>query len=181
MFNFIFRVERWKFNKDYGVWVSSEGNFKDRYKRPLPIKINSGGYYSVYTEKGYKTARRLVMLTFKPIPDSESLTVDHLNHNKRDNSLKNLEWVSKGENLRRAREDTLVDNKVKHKYFLINNKIYEYNEALSLFLALEPNTSQFKNSIEKKLNNIYKNNVSTVYYRLPIRPFDEEENKNENY
>lgn len=78
--------------------------------------------------------------------------------------------------MRRAQEDTLVDNKIKHKYFLINNKVYEYNEALSLFLALEPNTSQFKNSIEKKLNNIYKNNVSTVYYRLPIRPFNEKEN-----
>lgn len=118
MFNFIFRVERWKFNKDYGVWVSSEGNFKDRYKRLLPIKINSKGYCSVYTEKGYKTAHRLVMLTFKPIPDSESLTVDHLNHNKRDNSLKNLEWVSKGENLRRAQED-LIQSVRKTKLILL--------------------------------------------------------------
>lgn len=118
MFNFIFRVERWKFNKDYGVWVSSEGNFKDRYKRPLPIKINSGGYCCVYTEKGYKAAHRLVMLTFKPIPDSESLTVDHLNHNKRDNSLKNLEWVSKRENLRRAQED-LIQSVRKTKLILL--------------------------------------------------------------
>lgn len=78
--------------------------------------------------------------------------------------------------MRRAQEDTLVDNKVKHKYFLINNKIYEYNEALSLFLALEPNVSQFKTNIETKLNNIYKNNNSTVYYRLSIKPFYKEEN-----
>ena len=118
MFNFIFWVEKWKFNKDYGVWISSEGNFKDRYKRPLPIKINSGGYCCVYTEKGYKAAHRLVMLTFKPIPDLESLTVDHLNHNKRDNSLKNLEWVSKGENLRRAQED-LIQSVRKTKLILL--------------------------------------------------------------
>ena len=38
------RIERWKFNKDYGVYVSTLGNFKDRYKRRLPIKIEHNGY-----------------------------------------------------------------------------------------------------------------------------------------
>ena len=35
------RIERWKFNKDYGIYVSTLGNFKDRYKRILPIKVNT--------------------------------------------------------------------------------------------------------------------------------------------
>ena len=108
------RIERWKFNKDYGIYVSTLGNFKDRHKRRLPIKIDQGGYCRVKTEvpnSPWKQAHRLVMLTWKPIPDAESLTVDHLNHNKRDNSLNNLEWVTMAENQRRAREDLLSEPK----------------------------------------------------------------------
>ena len=111
------RIERWKFNKDYGVYVSTLGNFKDRYKRPLPIKINQSGYCMIKTEvphNPWKLAHRIVMLTWKPVPDSENLTVDHLNHNKRDNSLVNLEWVTAKENIRRARKDYLpIGNTVK--------------------------------------------------------------------
>lgn len=106
---FHLRLERWKFNKDYGIYVSTLGNFKDRHKRNLPIKINSNGYCMVKTEcpQPWKLAHRVVMLTWKHIPDAESLTVDHLNHNKRDNSLRNLEWVTRKENLARATVDFL--------------------------------------------------------------------------
>ena len=79
------RIERWKFNKDYGIYVSTLGHFKDRHKRLLPIKISQGGYYLVKTEAPdypWKLAHRLVMLTWKPIPDAENLTVDHLDPNK---------------------------------------------------------------------------------------------------
>ncbi len=104
------RVERWKFNKDYGIYVSTLGHFKDRHKRLLPIKINNGGYCLVKTEapeQPWKLAHRIVMLTWKPIPDAENLTVDHLDHNKRDNGLANLEWVTYEENQRRAAADRI--------------------------------------------------------------------------
>lgn len=104
------RIERWKFNKDYGIYVSTLGNFKDRHKRRLPIKINNQGYCMVKTEAPHncwKFAHRIVMLTWKPIPDAENLTVDHLNHNKRDNSVGNLEWVTRKENLARASRDQI--------------------------------------------------------------------------
>jgi hypothetical protein len=101
------RIERWKFNKEYGVYVSTLGNFKSKDKKDLRIKINSKGYCFVRTP-AYKNrilAHRLVMLTWRPNLDAESLTVDHLDHNKRNNAVANLEWVTEAENLRRARED----------------------------------------------------------------------------
>lgn len=101
----ILRIERWKFNKDFGVYVSSQGNFKDRQKRRLPIRVNQNGYCMVKTERGLILAHRLVMFTWKPIPNAESLTVDHLNHNKRDSSVENLEWVTEEENQLRAKND----------------------------------------------------------------------------
>lgn len=81
------------------------------------------------------------MLTWKPIPNAEELTVDHLNHNKRDNSLDNLEWVTKAENIRRSKQDFIPaikgaekkKNKNKKKDFtMFSTKIplKQYQEAI---------------------------------------------------
>ena len=98
-------VERWKFSKEYGVYVSTLGNLKDRRKRLIPIKIDKKGYCVIRTEVGYVSVHRLVMKTWKPAPNMETLTIDHLNDYKRDNSLENLEWVTHQINLERAIED----------------------------------------------------------------------------
>ena len=102
-------IERWKWNKEYRVYVSNMGHFKDEHKEDLPFKTTNSGYLNVKTRCGYKLAHRLVMLTWRPIPGAEDLTVDHLDHNKRNNALTNLEWVTREENLRRADEDHLDD------------------------------------------------------------------------
>lgn len=135
-----FKLERWKFNKDYGVYVSNLGHFKDRYKRELPVKIDDGGYCRVKTEVSgypYKYAHRLAMLTWKPIPDAENLTVDHLDHNKRNNAITNLEWITKKENQRRAERDYLAESTVddnKFQFFvngvLVGSVLDAYNELV---------------------------------------------------
>ena len=50
---------------------------------------------------------------------------DHLNHNKRDNSLTNLEWVTKEENWRRAESDYIatVDEDNSRKIYNKNYKL----------------------------------------------------------
>lgn len=104
------RIERWKFNKNYGVWVSTHGRFRNRDKADLPYRINDGGYVMVKVECTscrYELAHRLVMMTWRPTTEAKRLTVDHKNHNKRDNSLENLEWVTYQENQRRAKADQL--------------------------------------------------------------------------
>ena len=102
--------EKWKFNKEYGVWVSNFGNFKDIHKRPIPKKIYSqNGYVSVKTKHGNRMAHRLVMYTWCPIEDREAFTVDHLDHNKRNNRVDSLEWVSQTENIMRAKDDIVAN------------------------------------------------------------------------
>ena len=119
-----FKIEKWKWNKEYRVYVSTLGHIKNEYKQNVPIKIKSNGYCNIKTNYGYKSVHRLVLLTFKPIPNAEDLTIDHLNHNKRDNSIYNLEWVTKEENERRAKEDYIfVPGKDKLNE-LIRNAIY---------------------------------------------------------
>ena len=119
----IFKVESWKFNKEYGVYVSTLGHFKDRQKRNLPYLINQNGYCAIRTERGVIQAHRLVLFTWRPIPNAEKFTVDHLNHNKRDNSLSNLEWVSRQENLRRATQDRIITDVEENNFYFIVNGI----------------------------------------------------------
>jgi hypothetical protein len=114
MFNFILpkfllKIEKWKWNSEYRVYVSNMGHFKNEHKQDLPIKIgNKDGYCKIKTHCGLKSAHRLVMLTWKPIPNAESLTIDHLDHNKRNNSVENLEWITFEENQLRAAVDNVL-------------------------------------------------------------------------
>ena len=103
--NFIFKVERWKWNDEYRIYVSNMGHFMDEHKKPIPVKIAEGGYVGIRTNYGWAFAHRLVMKTWRPTANMEALTVDHLDHNKRNNAVSNLEWVTRSENLRRAEAD----------------------------------------------------------------------------
>lgn len=118
---FHFSIERWKYNSDYEVYVSNMGRVKDKKKNDLKPRTNSGGYLSVcivHNElKKTISIHRLVLTTWKPVPDMDNLTVDHIDHNKRNNKLSNLEWVTREENQQRAREDyvNLIPEKIAEK------------------------------------------------------------------
>lgn len=160
LFNIIFKIERYKWNKEYGIYVSNLGNFKDRYKRRLPIMVRNGGYLSVKTERGIKSAHRLVMLTWKPIPNAEILTVDHLDHNKRNNSLSNLEWVTKAENKRRAARDL----EKKSKKTMSHSKqyiLYRRKDQKILLKTLSVN------EVIKYIENIYPNYFAAITFHTP--------------
>lgn len=102
--------EHWKYNKEYGVYVSDLGNFRDKNKRPIPPKIYArNGYVAVRTECGDKLAHRIVMYTWRPIADREAFTVDHLDHNKRNNAVSNLQWVTQEENIMRSQDDLVSE------------------------------------------------------------------------
>lgn len=107
---FVFKIEKWKWNKEYRIYVSNMGHFKDEHKKILPVKINNSGYVCIKTPYGFETAHRLVMKTWRPTAAMDKLTVDHLDHNKRNNAVENLEWVTKAENLKRARADYLDES-----------------------------------------------------------------------
>ena len=47
------QIEKWKWNKEYRIYVSSLGKFKDEHRRNLPIKVSSRtGYCAVMTTCG---------------------------------------------------------------------------------------------------------------------------------
>lgn len=89
-------IERWRKNEEYGVWVSNMGHVRlIKNKQRLEPRIGRKGYCKVFTEQGPVSVHRLVAYTWLGDMRNEKYTVDHINSNKRDNSVKNLRWVSK--------------------------------------------------------------------------------------
>lgn len=100
------RFERWKYNKIYGIYVSNLGNFRD--KRGIVIKPlvdPKSGYLTIKLKYGWEFAHRLVAFTWLPTEDMYHLTVDHKDHNKRNNEVRNLEFCTQEENQARAKQD----------------------------------------------------------------------------
>ena len=83
------------------------GRVKNRSKELVPPNVCKNGYMAIYIPYLHKLVllHRLVMLTWQPRTDAEFLTVDHIDHNLRNNNIYNLEWVTKEENKRRAERD----------------------------------------------------------------------------
>lgn len=103
---FHFNIEKWKYYMPMDVYVSSFGRFKDKSGNILPPTAKNN--YVVFRGE---PVHRLVMMLFKPIPGCAGMTVDHLDHNTRNNRIDNLEWVSVEENQARAKKDAEANEK----------------------------------------------------------------------
>lgn len=86
-----------KFNKDYNVFVSDQGNVFSRSKKMSKHKLN----HDIHGYVGFKniTVHKLVMLTFDKYV--EGLEIDHINNDRSDNRLCNLQMVTHAENIRK--------------------------------------------------------------------------------
>lgn len=118
-------IERWKYNPTFELYVSNMGHIRNKSKADIAPKIMENGYVVVYVNgsiNGYVLLHRVVMLTWKPTPEAEQLTVDHLDHNKRNNALSNLEWVTQEENARRANRDYLREAVVRGDKVVLTKK-----------------------------------------------------------
>ena len=174
-------LEKWKWNEEYGFWVSNLGNFKDELKRDVRPKVDNN-YLRVVNWKTGKTiyAHRLVLLTWQPIDNPNEMTVDHLDHNKRNNKLKNLEWVPEYENLVRATADNIVrtpemeeearihEKKFKDFYFIVNNKKFDTIADATNYVK---NTIPYLDAIlmtEEKIKRVYKKLINAYNNKEPV-------------
>lgn len=95
-------------------WISNHGRVYSALRSPsypnggiMSHSINAKGYHQINLQKTDKRKacvkiHRLVMLHFAFVPGCEKMEVDHLDGNKDNNTLWNLEWVSPAVNTYRA-------------------------------------------------------------------------------
>jgi hypothetical protein len=57
-----------------------------------------------------RKVHRLVMIAFNPVPGYENLQVNHIDGNKLNNHISNLEWCTPMENTHHAMENNLREN-----------------------------------------------------------------------
>lgn len=97
--------ELWReWPQDPRIKVSNEGHVVS-YKRGAPYRLKVGhthnGYQRVSADLEQRLVHRLVAETW--IPNSNNYEeVNHINGDKDDNRVENLEWVTHSENMRHA-------------------------------------------------------------------------------
>lgn len=108
------------FNQDYQI--DKLGNVYSPYQGWHLLKHSvskgssrgSGGYHRVglMTSQGRKCimVHRLVLETFSPKEDSENLQVNHIDGDKNNNSLDNLEWCTQTQNIQHSIKAGLRNN-----------------------------------------------------------------------
>lgn len=119
---FHIEIEKWKYNTELELYVSSNGKIKNKFKQDIIPCVNQQGYLIVCVFNKVYLVHRIVMMTFRPVANYHNLTVDHLDHNKRNNSLNNLEWVDFIENQRRSQHDYITNNQIPSNYAEYGNE-----------------------------------------------------------
>jgi hypothetical protein len=92
---------------DPGYFVSSIGRVASRRQghwRILTQQTDRYGYQLVRMGGRYRLVHRLVAMAFvgAPAPSIPDPTVDHIDHRKTNNTVENLRWLSRADNLREA-------------------------------------------------------------------------------
>lgn len=110
---------KWKF--DY--YVNEKGIVWSDYsdKEMIPI-VDKDGYLRVRLTTAESKRRnfpvhRLVLMMFAPCKNMMELQVNHIDGNKHNNTLSNLEWCTCQENINHAVRVGLRDSKGENNYF----------------------------------------------------------------
>lgn len=156
--------------------ISNYGNVRSLYNyrgghNILKPKEKKNGYYQIglrkYNKRKWYSIHRLVAEAFIPNPN-KLLQINHINENKKDNRVENLEWCNQ---LYNNTYGTRI-NRLKDK---LNQKIYQYD--LNLNLIKEWNSSKEaseelnipRGNISMCLNAKYKQTHNFIFKREVIK------------
>ena len=94
--------------------INKVGNIRNcKTLRPIKCRINKKGYYVVTVRENNNTkirrVHRLIAETFIPNPENKP-QVNHLDGNKLNNGINNLEWATCIENITHAISNGLYNN-----------------------------------------------------------------------
>ncbi len=95
-------------------------------KKSLYITITLHKNKKSYTE----LVHRLILMTFNPCKNMKNLLVNHINLNKHDNRLENLEWVNRSINTNHAFNNKKINQRAVIKYDINKNKLKEYKSIV---------------------------------------------------
>jgi hypothetical protein len=147
--------ETWKNITDYPNYnISNYGNVKNIITNKLLKSSEMGGYKSIsLTQNGKRNSfkiHRLVAMAFIDNPDNKS-DVNHKDKNKGNNTVSNLEWMTRKENnIHRCQDIKIKNNKNKP----INRINCNTSEVLEQYNSIEDAAIwAFNNNLTKNTHN----------------------------
>ena len=151
-------MEQWEFVQDFENYlISTLGNVKTVNGKPKKIVYDNKGYGRVELWKNNKGRKfrihRLVAEAFIPNPLGKE-QVNHIDGNKKNNCVSNLEWVTPKENIRHAIENNLSSIKYGSK-----NLSSKLNEDDVLYIRENAGI----NKSVRELSEIYNVSTTTIY------------------
>ena len=134
---------------NFMISVSSEGRIKLPTGNITYGSKTDSGYYSIMINNKIFRVHRIICFAFKPIENHNSMVVNHINGDKSNNSINNLEWVTESENMYHSY--TLERKKGCNKRKILQ---FDYNGII-----LNEYNSIFEASLK---TGVSKGNISTV-------------------
>lgn len=112
--------EIWKNTEYEGYMVSNLGRIKHIFKNGrqniLKSSDHGNGYRKVYVGKKGRYVHRLIAQTFIPNPENKE-DVNHIDGNRANNNVNNLEWTTRLENMQHAK------NILKKDWCMVRKKV----------------------------------------------------------
>lgn len=103
---------------------------------------------------------RLIAITFLGKPTKEANTVNHIDGNRFNNNIQNLEWLSIGDNINHAFDNDLHSSNMKIVLYNKNEEL-KFRSMAKAGLFIGRNTGYISDCLHKQKNAIHKN--GTVY------------------
>jgi len=161
--------EVWKVIADFPSYqVSNLGRIKSfkRYKNGKILKQQIDKYGYLYCrlnnniKSKHKKVHRLVLITFKPIENSNNFECNHKNDIKICNILENLEWCTQHENITSAIKSGLIGKKGNK-----NNFFGKYHSEESKYKISKTRKEKFYNKLKDGEVWLIKKILNSDYYK----------------
>lgn len=104
-----------KYDLKFNYYARDDGTiYSETSNKILSPQLDKNGYEKVQMmstdgKRHRYSVHRLILENFNPIDDMDKMQVNHIDGNKRNNRLSNLEWVTNYENTQHAIQNKLRD------------------------------------------------------------------------
>ena len=147
--------EDYKIIKGYESYkISNMGRiFSLKTNRYLSLTTRKDGYQRVHLNQESKYVHVLVATAFHGSPPDhlKRPVVDHINNDKQDNRIENLEWIEFNENIRRACKTGALDNCLSViRYDLEGNEMKRYRSVAKAAKDVGTSHTSILNACHKK-------------------------------
>jgi hypothetical protein len=151
--------KNFKYNNEYEININGEVRKKSNLKIYTPFKTTNGYMRIRINNKGYQVHRLIAEHFIENINNYNE--INHIDGNKLNNSLSNLEWCTRSLNVKHAIINGLMNyNHLKGKKGHLHNKaLLTKEQVIEIWNRLRTNESQ--NSIANSFN-VNKNTISKI-------------------